>query len=246
MTHRLLALVAVLLLAAACGSAEEAGEAGEAEVAETSTPGPAAPEPTGAPEPAPDPADPADPTGSDDPFDEPEPGGAGEHADADAGEHADADADVEPLRGEASTEDREEEAERGGVLAVTDVRVGSHDGFDRVVFELEGDGQPGWFLRYVDEARSAGRGDVIELEGEAVLSVAIHNLTLPPDLPDHIERWDDEHLDGPAGGVVTELRADVLFEGVQAFHIGLTGEQPFLAERFERPTRLVLDIHHDG
>ena len=33
-------------------------------------------------------------------------------------------------------------------LAVAGVRVGNHEGFDRVVVDLTGDGDPGWFVDY--------------------------------------------------------------------------------------------------
>jgi hypothetical protein len=146
------------------------------------------------------------------------------------------------LDGEPSTETAEADGEIG-TLAVTDVRVGSHDGFDRVVFELEGDALAGWHVRYDDEPTAQGTGEPIAYEGATALAVAIHNVTLPPDLPEDIEHWDGT-VAGAEGGVVTEVVSDTIFEGIHTFVIGTSDERPFLIERLEDPQRVVIDIVH--
>jgi hypothetical protein len=152
----------------------------------------------------------------------------------------DPDDDLEPIDGEATTEASDEG--EFGTVAVTDVRVATHPGFDRLVFEIDGDGLAGWDLRYVDEATSQGRGEPIEVDGEAILAVALQNVTLPPDLPEEIDRWDEPQVDGPSDGVIAEIVHDTIFEGVQTFFVGLDDERPFLIERFEEPQRVVIDI----
>jgi hypothetical protein len=149
-----------------------------------------------------------------------------------------------PLDGEETTEASDDG--EVGVVAVTDVRVGTHPGFDRLVFEIEGDGVAGWDLRYVDEATSQGRGEPIEVEGEAVLAVSLHNVTLPPELPEEIDRWDADRVEGPVDGVIHEVVHDTIFEGVQGFFVGLDSERAFIIDRFEDPQRVVIDIPHDG
>jgi hypothetical protein len=150
--------------------------------------------------------------------------------------------DVERLDGEPTTGPDEEDGE-AGTLAVTDVRVATHDGFDRVVFETEGDGVPGWFVDHGD-ATSQGSGEPVEVDGEVTLRVAVNMVTLPPDLPDDIEPWDGERLDGPAGGVVAEVVDDTIFEGIHLFFVGLDAERSFVVERFDDPHRIVLDVLH--
>jgi hypothetical protein len=152
---------------------------------------------------------------------------------------------AQPLEGEPGTELVQDDGDWGETLAVTDVRVGSHTGFDRVVFELEGDGQAGWFVEY-GEPRAHGSGDEVEVAGDAVLNVALSNLTLPPELPDDIDHWFQQSLDGPAGGIVVEVRDDTIFEGMHLFFVGIDGdERPFLVERFDDPQRVVIDLFHD-
>ena len=43
------------------------------------------------------------------------------------------------------------------MVTVRDIRIGRHDGFDRIVFEVGGAGTPGWDVRYVDAAHLAGQ-----------------------------------------------------------------------------------------
>lgn len=185
-------------------------------------------------EPTEPPEEPAEPT---EPVEAPEE--PTEEAPADDEEVA---GDAAMLEGDASADPATAEGEIG-VLAVTDVRVATHEGFDRVVFQLEGDGLVGWDVRYVDEATSQGSGEPIEVEGDAVLAVSLSNITLPPDLPDDIERWDEDRVDG-TGDVIAAVVEDTIFEGIQTFFAGLDEERPFLIERFEDPQRVVIDIPH--
>jgi hypothetical protein len=183
-----------------------------------------------------EPVEPDEPEGTDDTDDTDEPAVPDDGAAIDDG--------VEMLAGEASTEANEGDG-ASGTLAVTDVRIATHDGFDRVVFETAGDGVPGWFVDY-GEPTSQGSGELIEVDGEVVLRVSVRMVTLPPDLPEDLEPWDGERLDGPAGGVVAELVEDTIFEGHHNFFIGLDRERPFLVDRFEEPDRIVIDLPHDG
>ena len=165
--------------------------------------------------------------------------------DTDTGDTGDderaSDDDLEPLDGEPSTDRREADAE-AGTLAVTEVRIGQHDGFDRVVFEIAGDGRAGWSVAYTDEALAQGSGAPVEVDGDAVLRVAIRGMTLPPDLPETIEVWDEERLDARSGGVIVEVVDDTIFEGQHTFFVGTAGERPFLVERIEDPQRIVIDL----
>lgn len=129
-----------------------------------------------------------------------------------------------------------------GVVAVVDLRIGVHDGFDRIVFEFAGDGVAGWDLRYVDTAYAQGSGFVIDLAGDAVLAIALHNVTLPPELPADISRWDQDRVAPPPGSIIQELLHDTIFEGTQTFFVGLDAERAFRIGRFTDPQRIVIDV----
>jgi hypothetical protein len=185
-----------------------------------------------------------DAAGDDDPIDADadvgDPDDDADDADADPGEQ-DAE-DPEPLDGEATTEDREEEGSPP-MVTVTDVRVASHDGFDRVVFEIGGDGQAGWGVYHQDEARSQGKGDEVEVAGDIVLEIGLRNIAMPFDAPDDVEAWDGpDRLEGPGDGPVLEIVPDTIFEGQHVFFVGLEAETPYRIQRLKDPQRVVIDL----
>ena len=133
----------------------------------------------------------------------------------------------------------------GALVSVTDIRIGRHDGFDRVVFEADGTGTPGWDVRYVDAAQSQGSGDDIEVDGGAVLQVTISGVGIPADTgveeypgPDRLSAGDTE--------VVTEVVWDSTFEGTSVAFAGVTEETPFRVYLLEDPARVVLEVADPG
>jgi hypothetical protein len=234
----MLAASAIVLLAA-CGAddedplgAGEAGETSESEGEDRDETDPGEELPTGEPDDADEDAGTSE-------------GEDGASADGEADEAAPEDA-VAPLVGAVSTDVAEQEGDFGR-LTVTDVRVSAHEGFDRVVFELDGDdNEPGYHVRYAPEgvATSQGSGEPIEVDGDAALEVALHGVALPDDRPGGVEAWDEEVLAGPQDGVVVEVVEDTIFEGVHTFAVGAEEEQPFLVEHLTDPDRVVIDVHH--
>ena len=166
--------------------------------------------------------------------------------DADSGE-AQAQESAEPVSAPTTAGRSAAEGEFGENLTVTDVRIGAHDGFDRVTFEFEGDGTAGWSINYQDGATSQGSGEPIEVSGAEVLSIALHHVNLPPDLDDDIEPYDgSDRLDAPADAqVMTELVEDTIFEGVHTWFVGTLDEAAYRVERFDDPQRVVIDVMHD-
>jgi hypothetical protein len=154
-----------------------------------------------------------------------------------------------PLSGEASTERQVAEPSGAvapgpeGQLTVTDVRVGTHDGFDRVTFELVGDSQVVWFIEYTEDPRQDGSGFEVDVAGNTALHVRLHSIAMPPDGPEGAEAFLDD-VDGPPGGVVLEVINDTIFEGYQTFFIGLEEELPYRVARLEDPQRVAIDIVH--
>jgi hypothetical protein len=148
-----------------------------------------------------------------------------------------------PIGGEASTDDRRNDEERAPQVVVTDVRVGSHEGFDRVVFEIGGEGQAGWFIQYDDDPRSDGSGEAVDVAGDAALRVVLTNIAMPhaEDAPEGVTQWEGD-VEGPPGGVITEVVDDLMFEGNHTFFVGLDQERPYRVERLSNPQRVVIDI----
>lgn len=150
----------------------------------------------------------------------------------------------EPVAGPATTDETVRDNE-GTMLVVTDVRVGGHEGFDRVTFEIEGDdAPPGWRIAYDDEPRSAGSGQEVEIAGEAVLHVSLTSFAYPFDAP--VEPRDGpERIDAAGTSAIAEVLDDSIYEGHHDWWIGLDEQRPYRVELLEDPTRLVIDLVTD-
>jgi hypothetical protein len=131
----------------------------------------------------------------------------------------------------------------GAPVVLTDVRLGAHDGFDRVVFEFAGDGRPGYRLGYTDDPRGQGTGRPVEVPGDAALAITLTGLLLPRDAPPGTRPWagpDEVRIAGAA--TLQALVPDALFEGRHSFFAGLDERRPFAVARLAQPERLVVDL----
>lgn len=130
--------------------------------------------------------------------------------------------------------------ERLGDLTPTKVRVGAHDGFTRVVIDLEGDGEPGWFTTYTDSPTQQASGYPVEAEGNTFLDLGIEG-TPWPSTPELEQRHVKPGVT-PGAGVVSEVVYTVSFESQSQFIIGLQKRTPYSVTFLEDPKRLVLDF----
>jgi hypothetical protein len=141
----------------------------------------------------------------------------------------------------ANTQPDTEQASADSHGTVSDIRIGRHDGFDRVVFEVGGTGTPGWDVRYVDEASSQGSGAPIDVEGDAILQVTLTGMGIPPDTG--VDEWSGpDPLSVRDTEVVTEVAFDGTFEGTTVAFVGTTDEVPFRVYSLSSPTRVVLEV----
>ncbi|MEO9328919.1 AMIN-like domain-containing (lipo)protein [Gordonia aurantiaca] len=133
-------------------------------------------------------------------------------------------------------------ASAGARLTVTDIRTGVHDGFDRVVYELDGAGTPGWRVAYVDEAIQDGSGRPVEVDGNGVLEVRILGSAYPHDSGAEPYGGPDP-VRAQSGGAVVEVHGALVFEGITQSFIGVTEYgAPFTVVALTNPTRLVIDV----
>lgn len=124
-------------------------------------------------------------------------------------------------------------------LLVTDVRTGSHAGFDRIVFDLIGEGDPGWFIDYTDKPTQQGSGNNIEYSGDTALNVNIDGTAYPFDLG--MEDPQIGTVEG-TGSIITEVVSTGTFEGRSQFVVGLNGTHPYAVTVLQDPHRLILDV----
>jgi hypothetical protein len=147
--------------------------------------------------------------------------------------------DVPPFPADAEADTAE--ASPDAQVTVSDIRIGRHDGFDRVVLEVGGEGLPGWDVRYVDQASSQGKGDPVEVAGSAVLQVTLTGAGYPYDtgVEEHPGRTP---LSAESTEVVTEVVFDSTYEGTSVAFVGTTEQVPFRVYLLEDPTRVVIEI----
>lgn len=120
-------------------------------------------------------------------------------------------------------------------------RVGTHSGYDRVVYQFSLDGKPTYRVRWVDAPIEDGSGERRDVPGDAWLEVLVTSVDIP-----------GESAPSPDGPLPATLKgtgiaaADPIwggFEGYGQQFIGVTGEQrPFRVSVLSAPVRLVVDI----
>ncbi|ANZ28599.1 hypothetical protein A4U64_27405 (plasmid) [Rhodococcus sp. WB1] len=138
--------------------------------------------------------------------------------------------------------DKTAPADADAALTVTDIRTGTHDAFDRVVYELDGRGTPGWRVGYVERAIEVGSGDTVPVAGDAVLEVRISGSAYPftSDVTPYTGPFP---VRATPGGPVVEATGTTIFEGTTQSFIGVTDPAPpFAVYSLDDPARVVIDV----
>jgi hypothetical protein len=126
---------------------------------------------------------------------------------------------------------------------LSDVRVASHDGYDRVVFEFE-NGIPGYDVRYVEPPILAdGSGEEVAVSGGAVLVVRMEP-ALDADLTQESapRTYTGPTRFSPSTAAVVELVRTGGFEAVLTWAVGVDEKRPFRVSRLQDPARIVIDV----
>lgn len=126
---------------------------------------------------------------------------------------------------------------------LTDVRVGDHTTFTRVVFDFTGDGVPIWTVGYESGPgfSGSGGGDPVTVDGAAFLVVHVS-----PGLTHDIDTFAPVYVGptsfAPGLGPITEIAFVDDFEADMMWVIGLDGVHGFTVDTLSGPVRLVVDI----
>jgi hypothetical protein len=126
------------------------------------------------------------------------------------------------------------------------VRTGSHDGFDRVVFEFEGSALPGYRVEYrAEPIRRCGSGTAADLAGSARVLVRMTPATAHRDKgpgPAAMVKDQERRLQMEA---LRELEMLCDFEGSVEWGLGLVDKRRYRVLELSSPPRLVVDVLHD-
>lgn len=229
-TRLVVALSAVLVVAAGCTGSDGDATPSDPSVTPSDIPVTASSTPAGS----------ATPDGS------PAPGTSAADSASSAGTPGDGElGTVTPPPFPADTRE-DTEAAVGAGLVFTDLRIGRQDGFDRVVWEFAGDGEPGWLARYEATPARDGSGEPVDLPGDATLLVLIEGVTIAEFLPTPDPGITPYPGNGTAAAAdtqhVTEVIAGGWFEGYQDGFVGVDSERPFRVYRLADPPRVVLEV----
>ena len=125
---------------------------------------------------------------------------------------------------------------------LVDVRAGSHPGFDRVVFEFEGD-VPEHTVSYVDQLVEDGSGNPVSLAGEANLEVVFQGANAHED--DGSPTVSPRRF-SPGLTAVKEVAQTGDFEAVVSYGIGVDRRRPIQVSTLSEPSRLIVDVSTTG
>jgi hypothetical protein len=129
------------------------------------------------------------------------------------------------------------------------IRAATHQGCDRVVFDLNGLGRVGYLVRYVPAVHADPSDRPIPVAGGAALQVTIQ----APDFRESGHQawrtpWQLGQRLAAGQSVLREVRFAGTFEHVTTFAVGVTNRRPFrvlvLPDTANHITRLVVDIAH--
>jgi hypothetical protein len=143
----------------------------------------------------------------------------------------------------ANTEPDTSAPSSGALLSATNLRFGVHDGYDRLVLDVSGDGDPGWRAEYVDTPTGQASGEPFDLDGNAFLTIYVQGMIYPGE-PGSVPYEGPDAITPASGGVIREVVVGGVFEGTQQIVVGLDSEEPFRVYLLEDPTRIVLDVQH--
>lgn len=121
-------------------------------------------------------------------------------------------------------------------------RSAGHTGYDRIVFEFEGPGVPGYHVEYSSTPiRRCGSGDLVELPESGRLVVRLEPARA------HDEGGNPTVIDRTQAPALPAVRRMIMicdFEGQVTWALGVDGVAPYRVLELAQPSRLILDIGH--
>ena len=127
-------------------------------------------------------------------------------------------------------------ATTSAVTAIKDVRVGTHAGYDRIVFEFVGAGRPRLTIAkanppFVEDAS----GQPVSVAGRAFLTLKLYDASGYP-------TYTGPNSFSPGYPGLTALVNNGDFEGYVSWVAGLSGQACYQVSTLTSPTRIVVDI----
>lgn len=126
-------------------------------------------------------------------------------------------------------------------VTLREVRSARNEGFDRVVFQFDGDQVPGYHLEYLDKpALKCGSGDPTVVAGQGWLQVRIQ----PARAHENAQVTVADRERKPGLPVLQELELTCDFEAEVTWVLGVRSPNKYRVLELHQPTRLVVDLQH--
>jgi hypothetical protein len=126
-------------------------------------------------------------------------------------------------------------------VTLREVRSARNEGFDRVVFQFDGDQLPGYHLEYIDRpVIKCGSGDPTAIAGQGWLAVRIQ----PAQAHENGQVTVADRERKPGLPVLEELELTCDFEAEVTWVLGVKHPNKYRVMELHQPTRLVVDVQH--
>lgn len=145
-----------------------------------------------------------------------------------------------PMLGAASLADKSQYSHNPGQLVVTNVRLGAHDGYDRLVVDFTGQGEPGWNTQFTTQPTQLASGYPISFQGAEALDVLISSTTYPTVI--NAPGFNPQTVSSADTKVISEVSFVGTFEDQSQVVVGLKKKVPYSINVLHEPTRLVIDF----
>lgn len=125
---------------------------------------------------------------------------------------------------------------------LTEVRLGHHGKYERLVFEFTGDELPNDYqVGWTDDPTNLGTGESLDMTSEAVLALRFHVANV---IDSTVERpvSIDEPLVFREGEFVQEVHFGGQYQDTADYYVGLDSDYEFRVSVDENPSRLVIDV----
>jgi hypothetical protein len=128
-------------------------------------------------------------------------------------------------------------------VTVTGAHAETLDGFDRLVLDLAGQGEPGWGVESVESGADDGTGDPVEVAGTQLVRLRLAGVAFPADV--ELAALEPQLIDvgGPA---LTQVAVRSWSEGTLNVFLGVADatEPQIMVTMNHDPRRLTVDVAH--
>ena len=148
------------------------------------------------------------------------------------------DSSAEEFEGIAGMTEKKRPSLKPAILR--EVRTATHENFDRVVFEFEGNAVPGYHIEYVEKpVKDCGQGEPVSISGDGLLLVRL--LPAQAHSESGVATIKARQL-APGLPLIKEMKIICDFEADVQWVVGVTAPNRYRVLELSNPARLVVDV----